>query len=211
MPEAPDRSTATPVRVALLWGCAVAATVAAVAAAVVAWDAGLGQEGARLAEVPVIGACVGVGALILTSRPGQPVGRALLAGGAVWGLASLPVELLVAELAAGPTTTAAGLLAVAFAVRGLGWMLLAVVLPLVFPDGATRRGGWWLRLAAADLALFVVVMLAQPRLVDDRLPVTDSPVGLPPSLQTVTDAAVLVVAALAVACLVAGVVSVAGR
>ena len=143
----------------------------------------------------MIAACAGVGACILTSRPRHPVGRALLAGGALWGLASLPVELLVASVADRPTTAAAALLAVAFTVRGLGWMVLAVVLPLVFPDGATRRGRWWLRLAAVDLALFVVMMLAQPTLVDDRLQLTDSPIGAPPTLKALTDTAALVVVA----------------
>ena len=103
--------------------------------------AGLGQEQARVAEVFVIAACTGIGALILTSRPRQPVGRALLAGGALWGLASLPVELLVAAVHERPTTAAAALLTIAFTVRGLGWMVLAVVLPLVFPDGPRPGAG----------------------------------------------------------------------
>jgi signal transduction histidine kinase len=198
-------------RLVLLWATAAAATLAAVAAAAVAWDSARGQEAARLAEIPVIAACAGVGALVLTSRPGQPVGRALLAGGALWGLFSLPVELLVAALADRPGTAAAALLAVVFPIRGLGWVVLAVVLPLVFPDGAHGRARWWLRLAGADLVLFVVMMLAQPDLVDDRLPALDNPIGLPQQLRPVTDAAALVVVALGVACLVAGLVAIAGR
>ena len=67
-------------RVALLWATAAAATLAAAVAAVVAWDAALGQEAARLAEVPVIAACAGVGALILTSRPDDAAGRCWPAG-----------------------------------------------------------------------------------------------------------------------------------
>ena len=98
------RSGTVTFRVVLLWATALATTVAAIAAAVVAVRAGLGQEAARVAEVPVLAACTGVGALILTSRPRQPVGRALLAGGALWGLASLPVELLVAGLVEDPST-----------------------------------------------------------------------------------------------------------
>ena len=122
------------VAVAALWTTAALSTAAATAAAVVAWRAGLGQETARVSEVPVIAACTGIGALILTSRPRQPVGRALLAGGAAWGLASLPVELLLPHPEVDPT--AAALMAVAFTVRGLGWMVLAFLLTLVFPDGA---------------------------------------------------------------------------
>ena len=195
----------------LLWAVAGGATVAATAAVVVAVRAGLGQEQARLGEVLVIAACTGIGALILGSRPGQPVGRALLAGGALWGFASLPVELLVAAVHERPTTLAAALLTIAFTVRGLGWMILAVVLPLVFPDGPSPWGRWWLRLAAVDLVLFVAMMVAQTELVDDRLPAVDNPLGLPAGLGPVAEVGALVVVALSAACLVAGLVTVAGR
>ena len=173
--------------------------------------AGLGQEQARIAEVFVIGACTGIGALILGSRPRQAVGRALLLGGAFWGLASLPVELLVAAVHDRPTTAGAALLTLFFTVRGLGWMVLAVVLPLVFPDGPSPRGRWWLRLAAVDLVLFVAVLLAQPEVVDDRVPSVDNPLGVPEGLRLVAEAGALVVVALSAACLLAGLVTVAGR
>ncbi|WP_344687469.1 sensor histidine kinase [Blastococcus jejuensis] len=211
MPEPQAARRPERVRTTALWATALAATVAAVAAAVVAWEAGLGQETARIAEIPVIAACSGIGALILTSRPGQPVGRALLTGGAGWGLASLPVELLVVEVSRTEGRVAATLLAVAFTVRGLGWLVLAVVLPLVFPDGADGKSRWWLRLAGADLAVFAAMMLAQPVLIDDRLTDEPNPLGLPLDRQPVTDAAALVVVALGVACVVAGLVAVAGR
>ena len=95
--------------------------------------------------------------------------------------------------------------------RGLGWLLLVVVLPLVFPDGPTRHGRLWLRLALADLVLFLATMLALPRLVDDRLAAPDNPLGLPARLAVVAEAGAALVLAVAVACLVAGLVSVAGR
>ena len=195
----------------LLWAVALGATAAATAAAVAAVRAGLGQEQARIAEVFVIAACTGIGALILGSRPGQPVGRALLAGGALWGLASLPVELLVPVVHDRPTPWTAALLTLVFTLRGLGWMVLAVVLPLVFPDGPSPRGRWWLRLAALDLVLFVAMLIAQPALIDDRLPPVDNPLGVPGGLRMVAEAGALVVVALSAACLVAGLVTVAGR
>ena len=200
-------------RLGLLWGTVLATTAAAIAAAVVAWHADLGQQEARVAEALVVPACCLVGALILTSRPGQPVGRALFLGGALWGLASLPVELLVGAVATGAGALAAGLLAVAFTVRGLGWMVLAVVLPLVFPDGVPERGARrrWLQLAGADLVLFVGMTLAMPTLIDDRVPGVDNPVGLPAHLAWLAQGAALVVVALSAACLIAGFVSVAGR
>jgi signal transduction histidine kinase len=124
---------------------------------------------------------------------------------------SLPVELLVGAVSERPTPLAAGALAVVFAVRGLGWMILAVVLPLVFPDGATGKARWWLRLAFADLVLAVAMLIAQPTLIDDRLPETDNPIGLPVAARTVADIATLVVIVLSVTCLVAGLVQVANR
>ena len=199
------------VRLAFLWATVLVTTAAAIAAAVVAWRAGLGQEQARVTEAVVIPACCAVGALVLSSRPGHPVGRALLAGGAAWGLASLPVELLVVALSDSPAPLPAGALVVVFTLRGLGWMVLTVVLPLVFPDGATGLARWWLRLAVADLVLFVPMMIAQPTLIDDRLPLIDNPVGLPGGAQPVAESATLVVVVLSVACLVAGLVLVAGR
>jgi signal transduction histidine kinase len=209
MARSADRGGRGVVRLGLVWGTVLATTAAATAAAVVAWRADLGQEQARVVEALVVPACCLVGALILTSRPGQPVGRSLFLGGALWGLASLPVELFVGAVAGGAGALAAGLLAVAFTVRGLGWMALAVVLPLVFPDGARSRT--WLRLALGELGLFIAMMLAQPTLVDDRVPGVDSPLGLPEALRPVAEIAALTTVALGAACLVAGLVSVAAR
>ncbi len=211
MPTEREQGGPGAVRIGLLWATVLATTAAVITAAVVAWRAGLGQEEARVVEALVLPACCGVGALVLTSRPRQPVGRALLAGGALWGLASLPVELLVPAVDARPTPVATGLLVVAFMVRGLGFLVLAVVLPLVFPDGPGPGGRRWLRLAALGIGLFAGMMIAQPFVVDDRLDDVDSPIGLPPSLLLLTDGAALVVIALGVACLVAGTVHVAGR
>jgi signal transduction histidine kinase len=197
------------VRTVLLWATVVAAATAAVVAALVAWDAGLGQQHARIGDALVVTACCVVGALVLTARPGQPVGRALLVGGAVWGLASLPVELLVVRLQAAPDdASAAALQLLTFTLRGLGWLLLTVVLPLVFPDGATGARRRWLPVAGGTLALFVLVMVAQPRLIDDRVPDVDNPVGLAATLKPVADIGALVVLALGTACLVAGLVGV---
>jgi signal transduction histidine kinase len=197
-------------RPVILWATALGATVAAGAAAVVAWRSDLGQEQARVADACVIAACCVVGALILSSRPGQPVGRTLLVGGAAWGLASLPVDLLVAHLHGSPDdAAAAGLLVAAFVIRGLGWLGLAVVLPLVFPDGAPRPA--WLRLAAVTLGLFVAGIVAQPMIHDDRIPGTDNPFGLPLALGYVADAVIVTAFALGAVCLVAGVVQVARR
>jgi signal transduction histidine kinase len=196
----------------LLWATASSATAAAIAAAVVAVRAGLGQQQARITDALVVTACCAVGALILTSRPRQPVGRALLVGGAAYGLGLLPVELLVTHLAADPgDSVARALLLVAFTVRGLGWLVLAVVLPLVFPGGATGRARLWLRAAFLTLGLFVLGILLEPTINDDRVPDTDNPVGLPQHLHLVADWVVVIAFGLGAACLVAGLVFVTLR
>ena len=199
-------------RLVLLWAAASLATVAAVAAAVVAVRAGLGQQQARIADALVVAACCTVGALVLTSRPRQPVGRTLLIGGVAYGVGLLPVELLVTALAADPDDTVAkALLVGAFLVRGLGWLVLAIVLPLVFPDGASGRARPWLRLAFVTLALFVVGILLQPTIHDDRVPGLDNPLGLPPGHSLVADWVVVIAFALGALCVVAGLVFVASR
>ena len=146
---------------------------------------------------------------MLTAAP-RPAGRPGPAGGgAAWGLASLPVELLVVRLQAAPDDVlAAALMAVGFTVRGLGWLLLVVVLPLVFPDGPAGARRRWLPVAAGTLALFALMMATRPVLIDDRLTGVDNPIGLPPALTWVADLAALVVLALGTACLGAGLVGV---
>jgi signal transduction histidine kinase len=193
-----------------LWSLALAAAAAATLAAVVAWQTGLGQRHARIGDALVVAACCLVGAIVLTSRPGQPVGRVLLVGGAAWGLAALPVELLVLRLQDDPSdaVAAAGML-LAFTVRGLGWLALVVVLPLVFPDGASGARRRWLAVAAGTLGLFAAVMVTQPRLIDDRVDDVDNPVGLPAALGPVSDVGALVVLGVGTLCVVVGLVGVA--
>jgi signal transduction histidine kinase len=196
----------------VLWTTALGATAAATAAAVVAVRAGLGQQQARVTDVLVVAACCTVGALILTSRPCHPVGLALLIGGGAYGYGLLPVELLVTHLAADPDDPVARvLLLVAFLVRGVGWLVLATVLPLVFPDGAAGRARLWLRAAFVTLGLFVLGILLQPTINDDRVPGTDNPVGLPADLRLIADGVVVVAFALGAVCLVAGLLFVAAR
>jgi signal transduction histidine kinase len=66
-------------------------------------------------------------------------------------------------------------------------------------------------LAVFDLALFVFFILLQPGINDDRIAGAVNPLGLPADLEPVADGGILVVFALGAACVVAGVVSVAGR
>jgi len=62
----------------LAWSACGLATAAAVAAALVAHRSGSGQQSGRLADLLVIATASGVGALVVTRRPGHRGGRTLV-------------------------------------------------------------------------------------------------------------------------------------
>ncbi len=70
--------------------------------------------------------------------------------------------------------------------RGLGWLLLVLALPLVFPDGRPpgRRSAW---LVAGCVGAFTLGSLIAPVPLEDRLAGTDNPLGVPDSWRSVAD------------------------
>ena len=175
---------------ALLWGVCALATTAAAGAAVVASARGLAQVEARVADAVVVALFVVTGAVVLAARPGHRIGLLLWGGGALWGLASLPVELAVAALMRDPDRPAVALaVVVAMAVRGAGWIAVVVGLPLLFPDGQLISPRWrpaaWL--AVCSLAVFSVASLATPEPLDYRLTGVRNPMGVPSEWRVVTD------------------------
>ena len=162
-----------------------ALAVAGVVAAVVLTDS------RSLADDLAIGLAVTtyalVGLAIELARPGHPVGRLVLAGSVAWGLGEGLLAVGIAGLAGDPLDPAYALAGVVgSAARGLGWLLLVVALPLVFPDGdAPRRNR---RLAAAAVATFTVATLVAPVPLETRLADAPNPLGLPVSWQPLADA-----------------------
>ena len=175
---------------ALLRVGSVSAIAGAVAAAVVAHAEGLEQAAARTADAVVVAGFVGAGAAVLTHRPGHRVGLLLWAGGVLWGVGSLPLELAVARLVEDPAQPTLALVAVlGLAVRGLGWMLVVVLLALHFPDGRlpSDRWRWALRLAVGAVVVFETAVLVAPVPLDYRLDEVRNPIGLPDSWRLAAD------------------------
>ncbi|MFC7483673.1 hypothetical protein ACFQX7_31735 [Luedemannella flava] len=200
-------------RLALLWGLTVMTTGAATVAALVAQARGLAQADSRLADLVAIAAITGVGALILTIRPGHRVGVIMLASGALWGLAAPVVEWGVARAIERADPVLVGVVVVALTVRGLGWLLLVGGLALVFPDGRLPgpRWRWAAAVAAWSLSAFTFGSLCQPHPIDLRVEGLPNPLALPGAGGTLAEASFLLGFALALVAAATGLVAMGVR
>jgi signal transduction histidine kinase len=152
-----------------------------------------------------------VGLLILRAHPTHVVGRLMLAGGSISGAGSGLLELAWSRLRDHPGDGWAQLGATfGQAGRALGWMLVVLVLPLVFPDGRragprrTARWAWWLALACVAASL--VAGLFGPTQSDLRMSDLRNPIGLPRATQSAFDAIATTYLLLALVTLVLAVV-----
>ena len=133
----------------------------------------------------------GVGLLIAWRHPGHRVGTCLLAGAAIWGTSSAALDVAVSRLRDGHADVGTRLAAtLGDAGRGLGWLVLILVLPLLFPDGRpagtprVRRAAW--SATAFAVTAFFLAALLTPTSNDLRIPGMDNPIGLPRSWEPVT-------------------------
>ncbi len=160
----------------------------AIAGSVVAAVAATGRPLADdLAIALVVTAYAVVGLAVELARPGHPVGRLMLGGSLAWGLGEGLLALAVTGLADDPASSAYALLGVVgSAARGLGWLLLILALPLVFPDGRApgRRSRW---LVAGCVVGFTVASLVAPEPLDDRLAGAENPLGVPEAWRLAAD------------------------
>jgi signal transduction histidine kinase len=128
-----------------------------------------------------------VSVAIELARPGHTVGRLMLTGTVAWGVGEGLLAIGVAWVAADPESSAAALVGVlGTASRGLGWLVLVLALPLVFPDGRVpgRRSAW---LVAGTVGAFTLATLVAPTPLESRLDGTDNPIGVPDSLAAAAD------------------------
>lgn len=140
-----------------------------------------------VAIVCAVAAYALVGLAVELARPSHRVGRLMLGGAVAWGVGEGLLAVGLAGIDGRPESSAYALLGVlGTASRGLGWLLLIVVLPLVFPDGRvpSRSAG---RLAAACVTSFTLATLLAPVPLEERLAGVDNPVGLAASWRPAAD------------------------
>ena len=154
----------------------------------------------------VIGTYALVALVVELARPGHRVGRLMLAGAAAWGVG----EGLLALGIAGDRSASVLLAVLGTSLRGAGWLILVLAVPLVFPTGRPPWR-WAMHLVAVCVAGFAAATLLAPTPLEDRLADTDNPVGLPTSWQVPADVLALGSLALAFACLVIAVVGLGRR
>jgi signal transduction histidine kinase len=141
----------------------IAAAVLAALAGVTASLWAVGAEG-RITLAAVLSAAVVVsfaviGAVVASARPTNRVGWLMLAGAALWAVGNAGTDLAYRGLVAAPgQVPGASAWAISgSALRAVGWVVVTIGIPLVFPTGHSagprwRRLGWVAALAAACLA-----------------------------------------------------------
>lgn len=189
-------------RVVTVGAAALAGTSGVVLAAVL----GAGDTADAVAVGVAVLAYLAVAVVLCLVRPGERVAWLLLAGGTAWGVGEGLLALGIHGLRSEGAVPEPALMAVlGTAIRGLGWLLLVVLLPLVFPDGRRPWPGrrWPEVVAAVGIAGFTAATLLSPRPLERRLEAVDSPTGVPDGLGWVTDLLALGSLAVLVVALVA--------
>ena len=169
-------------RVPALVACATGAGV--LGALPILW-ARPGELADRVAVALVIAAYAATALVILLARPGNRVARLMLLGTIVWALGEVLLGWGVQGWArTDPVAAGAAHAAVAgTALRGAGWLVLILGVPLIFPDGDTAWPG---RRAPRVLLILSIAALAlgcilAPYPLEARLADLRSPTGLPVS------------------------------
>ena len=190
--------TAGELRVPALVACATGAGV--LGALPILW-ARPGELADRVAVALVIAAYAATALVILLARPGNRVARLMMLGTVAWALGETLLGWGVQGWArTDPVAAGAAHAAVAgTALRGAGWLVLILGVPLIFPDGDTAWPG---RRAPRVLLILSIAALAlgcilAPYPLEARLAHLRSPTGLPLSAKAVAD--LMAVTALALA------------
>ena len=160
-----------------------------------------GELADRVAVALVIVAYAATALVILLARPGNRVARLMMLGTIAWALGEMLLGWGVQGWArTDPVAAGAAQVAVAgTALRGAGWLVLILGVPLVFPDGDTAWPGRRAPrvLLVLSIAAFALGCIVAPYPLEARLADLRSPTGLPLSAQVVAD--LLAVTALALA------------
>jgi signal transduction histidine kinase len=163
--------------------CALVALAGGGVAAMLAAGRADGVPQAEVVVAVVLAVYAGVGLLIALARPRHPVGNLLLGGAATWAVGEAALGLAVQGLVTEPGSVPAAtwLAMVGTVLRGAGWLVLVLGVPLVFPDGHLPSAPWrWAApVAGAALAGFAAATLLAPVPLDNRLADVRNPIGLP--------------------------------
>src|SRR6188508_2198338 len=145
----------------------------------------------RVAVALVIAAYAATALVILLARPGNRVARLMMLGTIAWALGEMLLGWGVQGWArTDPVAAGAAQVAVAgTALRGAGWLVLILGVPLVFPDGDTAWPGRRAPrvLLVLSIAAFALGCIVAPYPLEARLADLRSPTGLPLSAQVVAD------------------------
>jgi hypothetical protein len=208
------------------WPARLAQLTLVVSACVWAAARVLGSSGPRVAGAAgvtgedvlawlVFAGFVGVGTLIVTRRPGNRVGWLMVAGGALWavGLAALDVAYRGIVTAPGSVPAASVWALGGASMRGVGWYLLTIGVPMVFPDGRLAGPRWrWLPwLLVVVVTGSVVDTLTAPGANLSQLGAWRNPIALPAALWPVNALAFWASVPLGLVVLGAVVVQLVGR
>ena len=195
-------------------GAAVVVTLAGSAVATAYDRAGTASFADTLSIAFVIGAVAVVGLVITLVVPGNRVGWLLLGGAAAMGAGEALTEAGVHGVLTAPGSVpgAAYLAAVGPGLRGLGWLITLVAVPVAFPDGRLPGPRWrWLPWCAAAAVTFLFLgNVLDPHAQENRLVRWQSPLGLPVRDAGAADgitAAGILLLVIAVAGAVAGLIS----
>lgn len=180
--------TAGRLRVPALVACATGAAVLGALPALWASPAELPD---RIAVALVIAGYAATALVILLSRPGNRVAGLMMLGTVCWAAGEFLVGWGVQGWArTDPDVIGASRAAVAGTVlRGVGWLVLVLGVPLAFPDGETAWPGR--RTPRVLLVLSLVALslgcILAPYPLESRLGHLPSPTGLPVSMKVVAD------------------------
>ena len=150
-----------------------------------------------LAIAAVVLTCTVVGVVLQVARPENRVATVMLAGAVAWGVGEGLLAWGVDGLAKSPGSATYVLLGViGTAARGVGWLLLVLVLPVIFPDGRAESR-LAARLATGCVIAFTAGSLLASVPIEERLTETVNPIGVPEPWSVLVD--LLAVGALALA------------
>ncbi|TFV86246.1 ATP-binding protein [Blastococcus sp. CT_GayMR16] len=162
-----------------------------------------------------ITAYAAVGLVIALARPGHRVGRLMLGGAAAWAVGETALALAVQGLGTEPGSVPAvawlGILGTFL--RGAGWLVLVLGVPLVFPDGILPAAPWrWAApVATAAVVGFAAATLLTAHPLDNRLMTVSNPLAPPAWASALVDGLAALSLGLAAIALVGAVGSLVAR